>query len=71
MPKHVPVIDYEQCNPQSCDGQAHVCAAANACTHEVLIQEDPGDPPLTLFLSMCVGCAHCARACPLDAIRMG
>ena len=71
VPKQAPIVDYDRCKPTSCDAPGGVCAAAKACTHQVMIQEDPFDPPLTLFLSMCVGCGHCAKACPLDAIRMG
>ena len=71
MPKQMPIIDYDLCNPKVCDASHGVCAAAKACTHKVMIQEDPFDPPLTVFLSMCVSCGHCANACPLEAIRMG
>jgi len=71
VPKQVPIIDHGQCQPEKYDPGGGVCAAAEACTHGVLIQEDPFDPPLTLFLSMCVSCGDCVKACPLNAIRMG
>ena len=70
MPKPVPIIDCGLCNPEICDAGGGLCAAAKACTHQVVIQEDAFDPPLTIFLSMCVGCANCVEACSLNAIHM-
>jgi len=71
MPKQVPLLDYRRCKPEKCDPGGGVCAAAKACTHGIMIQEDTFDPPLILFLSMCVGCGHCVEACPRNAIHMG
>ena len=71
MPKQVPIMDHGRCDPKTCDARSGVCAAARACTHQIMIQEDPFDPPLTVFLGMCVSCGDCAKACPLQAIRMG
>lgn len=62
-------VRYDLCLPASCDPKAGACRAASACTHRVLIQEGPFDAPLLLYRDLCVGCADCARACPLEAIR--
>ena len=63
-------IDFERCNPFACDGGQGLCAAVRSCTHKLLEQEDPGDPPMLLSIRMCVGCGSCVAACRLGAIEI-
>jgi translation initiation factor RLI1 len=68
MPKRVAAVDYSKCLPESCDSGE--CAAALACEHGALIQESPYEEPEINSAKWCDGCAHCAQACLLKAIRM-
>ena len=67
MPKPTAVIDYEKCHPERCD--KGICIAKLECELKVLKQEEPYEMPYTLQ-DMCKGCAKCALACSLKAIRM-
>jgi len=64
------VIDYEACEPEYCDPLQGICKAIQACSHELLIQEEAGDPPMLYSTRMCVGCGDCVRACSLKVISI-
>jgi translation initiation factor RLI1 len=63
-------VDFEQCQPAICDPETGACPAAIACTHKILIQEDPGEEPMLISMKLCVGCADCVRVCPLNALTI-
>ncbi len=67
MPQPKVVLDYERCDPETCEGG--ICAAAQVCEKKVLRQEAPGEMP-DLYPSLCRGCIDCISACPRDAIRL-
>lgn len=67
MPSKMALVDFPKCRPEKCgDG---VCIAAQACLRRLLEQEQPGEIPMTDPF-ICQGCADCARAYPLKAIRV-
>jgi translation initiation factor RLI1 len=61
-------IDFDLCDPARCDVKWGRCAAVSCCTHKLLEQESPYEPPMLLSKRMCVGCGDCVRACPCGAI---
>jgi len=63
-------IDFERCDPLVCDPQNGLCKAAQSCSHKLLEQEEPWEPPMLLSMKMCVGCGTCVTACPLVAIQI-
>lgn len=63
-------VDFSRCAPEKCNSGAGACMAMEFCSHGLLDQEEPFDTPMLLSVSMCVGCADCARACPLGAIQI-
>ncbi len=70
MPKRRAIIDYDKCVPDKCDPNGSVCAAAGACTHSIMEQEEPYEPPMIFHADMCQGCGDCSQVCPLDAITI-
>lgn len=67
MPQKNIVIDYQNCEPKNCpDG---MCQSALLCKRKILFQEKPFELP-EVKASMCLGCALCIKACPMDALRM-
>jgi ATP-binding cassette subfamily E protein 1 len=67
MPKPKIVLDYQRCEPGSC--QDGICAAARVCKKKVLRQEKAGEMP-DFYPNMCLGCSDCLSACPRGAIQM-
>jgi len=67
MPRKTVVVDYHACDPEQCDHG--ICQAALKCDRKVLTQETHHEMPDTKA-SMCLGCADCVQACPVDAIRV-
>jgi translation initiation factor RLI1 len=68
MPKQVAMLDYQRCHPERCDHG--VCLAVLECEYGSLVQESPYESPEINPSKWCHGCAKCAQACPLKAIRM-
>ena len=68
MPKKVPVLDYEKCQPGKCDNG--VCVAALECEYGSLVQKSAYETPEINPAKWCHSCAKCAKICPLKAIRM-
>ena len=64
------IIDFERCDPRTCDSQHGLCAAARSCKKKLLQQEEPWESPILLSMKMCTGCGACVAACPLGAIRI-
>ncbi|MEW5871808.1 MAG: 4Fe-4S binding protein [Chloroflexota bacterium] len=67
MPKKCIAVDYQRCAPERCE--AGICRAVLLCEKKILYQEAPYEMPDTRA-SMCLGCALCLKACPMDALRM-
>jgi len=63
-------VDLVKCDPLKCDPEQGICQAAKNCTHKILEQEDPFEPPMLLSEFMCVGCGDCIDDCPFHAIRI-
>lgn len=64
------VINHQVCEPDICNPHQGVCKAAQVCSHDLLMQEEPGDPPMLYSTKMCVGCGDCVPECPLKAINI-
>ncbi|PWH17549.1 MAG: hypothetical protein DDG59_08005 [Anaerolineae bacterium] len=67
MPKRMVVLNYHQCDPQSCENG--VCRAALICKRKVLRQDQPYELP-ELNSELCLGCAVCTTACSLNALQV-
>ncbi len=61
-------VNYDICDPKTCDPDKGLCAPASACTHKVIKQMDGAFEQPMVFQDMCMGCWDCIEACPLDAI---
>ena len=61
-------IDYEICNPKTCNPDRGACLAALACKHKVIKQIDGAFEEPMVFQDMCMGCWDCIEACPLKAV---
>lgn len=63
-------VNYEKCDPKKCNPKDGICVAAQACTHDILEQEEQFEIPMHLSREMCVGCGDCVNICPLNAIKI-
>ena len=68
--KSFAMVDYETCNPEKCDPENGICAAANACTYKVMKQIDGAFESPLVFQDMCMGCWDCIEVCPLGAVSV-
>ena len=68
--KSFSVVDYEKCNPKTCNSDEGICPSVSVCTYKVLKQIDGKFEQPMIFQDMCMGCWDCIEACPLDAIQM-
>ena len=68
MPKKEAAVDYVNCHPEQCANG--ICVAVLECEYGSLVQEIPYETPEINPAKWCRGCAKCAQACPLEAIRM-
>jgi translation initiation factor RLI1 len=62
------MVDYEICDPKTCNPEEGRCASAAACTHRVIKQIDGAFEQPMVFMDMCMGCFDCIEACPLKAV---
>ena len=70
MPKPKAVVKYDKCAPEKCSPNDGICSAVEACTHDILKQEEAFESPIIFSLDMCQGCGDCAMACQLEAIML-
>jgi translation initiation factor RLI1 len=68
--KSIALVNYRICNPNECNFDVGVCAAAAACSKGVLEQIDGAFEVPIVDQDMCLGCGDCVEACPLDAIQI-
>lgn len=67
MPKQMAVVNYRQCHPQECE--KGFCLAVLACPKKILGQEEPYEMP-DILANICLGCAKCVQACPMEAVLL-
>lgn len=61
-------VDFNVCNPDTCDKVQGICEAALVCSHKLLLQEEPSEAPFVISQKLCSGCGKCVLNCPLGAI---
>jgi translation initiation factor RLI1 len=66
--KSFATVNYDICNPTTCNPEEGRCAAATACTHRVMKQIDGLFEQPMIFQDMCMGCWDCIETCPLKAV---
>jgi translation initiation factor RLI1 len=64
------VVDLNLCDPHKCNPENGKCIPAGACTHGIMEQEEPFEPPILLSETLCVGDGDCVKACPLKAVKI-
>ncbi|MFP4213970.1 MAG: 4Fe-4S binding protein [Desulfohalobiaceae bacterium] len=64
------VVDYTRCDPEQCDPEHGICAAAQSCPYKVMKQIDGTFEPPMVFQDMCMGCWECIETCPLGAVSI-
>ena len=67
MPSKIALVDFNKCDPKLCE--KGICQAAQVCPRKLLVQEAPGEPPMT-NPALCRACGDCVRACPKKAITI-
>jgi len=67
MLSRIALVDFEKCDPQQCE--QGICLAAKACQRKLLVQEAPGEIPIS-STTLCRACADCVQACPRGAIKI-
>jgi NAD-dependent dihydropyrimidine dehydrogenase PreA subunit len=67
MPQPRIAIDYQVCDPSSCE--EGICASAQVCQRKVLRQEKPGELP-DIYPNLCLGCVDCISVCLKKALRI-
>jgi len=60
-------IDYQACDPSSCEES--VWASAQICERKVLRQENPGELP-EIYPNLGLGCVDWISVCPKNALRI-
>ena len=65
----VSFVDYDICNVSKCNPEKGICFAINLCEHHVIKQIDGAFHPPMIDWNLCQGCNHCAKGCPLNAIK--
>ena len=70
MPKPLALVIYDKCEPEKCSPDTGECEAENACSRNILKQEEAFESPILFPSDMCQGCGDCTVACPLDAIKL-
>ena len=70
MAKRRAVVDYDKCVPDECDPNEGLCVAVEACSRNVMVQEEKYESPVMMHWDMCQGCSDCREACPLNAITI-
>ena len=68
--KSVALVDYKICNLNECNPDGGICVAAKACSKGIMEQIDGTFEAPIVDQDMCLGCADCVEACPLDAIQI-
>lgn len=64
------VVNYDECQVDKCHKSSAIdgCQATKECPKGILIQEEPGEPPMLKSPRMCVGCGKCISGCLYSAI---
>ncbi|MBT4483681.1 MAG: 4Fe-4S binding protein [Candidatus Latescibacteria bacterium] len=70
MPKLIALIQFEKCNPETCNPKEGKCISIKACKKSIISQEMDYDIPMVFPIEICLGCGDCVKECPLGAIQI-